>query len=52
MPLVGLIPFLLTMEKAMETLNNMCVNALSRAYPISTKKMKELTTRFQDVSMP
>ncbi len=51
MPYIGLIPFL-RKEENEENFKGTCVNALHRAYPISTPKMTAMWFMFFTVSMP
>ena len=49
MPLLGLIPFLRS-EEVVEDISNICVNVLTRAYPISTNNTQNTTTSAQCVN--
>ena len=52
MPYIGLIPFLLYVKEIVYYKSGGCVNALHRAYPISTPKMTAMWFMFFTVSMP
>ena len=52
MPLIGLIPFLQFKSKRQSNYQQVCVNALNRAYPISIMKKLVNILSLVGVSMP